>query len=560
MIKRLLARSAPDLYARLRDFRWETEAWINERWLQEPHPEKKTEWDLDRLLVGLDKKPVDPAQPKILLLAVQGWPYHLLCEALIAARLRLRGSHVEFVLCERDVPFCNIQNAYKGTDFPCDYCVKKKHALLTKHFPTRPIGPLSEACRAAQGEVAMLSLEACRTYAWNGLPLASLCEPTLMWFQCRAFIEEADLPLYRRLLQAGLAVADGFDRHLDRVKPDCAVIFNGDFFAERIARELCARKGIRYVSHELGYLPDTLSITRNAPAAGMFIDDTWAAVEHIALTTEQQKKIRTFFEERRKGPIGIGGKVFWPSIESDAAAIRKELHLDDRPIALAFSNVTWDTAALGREVVFPSLIEWLERTVKFFERHPEWLFVIRCHPSEVRDKGRESRDRVELLLPERVGKLPENVRLVPSGSVMSSYTLMEMARCGIVYTTTAGLEMAAAGKPVVVVARTHYRGKGFTFDPGTEVEYEDVISRLMSSPVLLDARQGEQLLRYAYHFFYERMVSIDPLHLVPGKGLSVLRRPSRLKLARGGYPGLEVICETIARNRPAVTGGRGNPS
>ena len=64
-------------------------------------------------------------------------------------------------------------------------------------------------------------------------------------------------------------------------------------------------------------------------------------------------------------------------------------------------------------------------------------------------------------------ELPDHVRAVPPESDISTYDLIELADVGLVYTTTVGLEMAMRGIPVIVAGQTHYRGKGFTTDPGS---------------------------------------------------------------------------------------------
>src|SRR5439155_3995395 len=55
--------------------------------------------------------------------------------------------------------------------------------------------------------------------------------------------------------------------------------------------------------------------------------------------------------------------------------------------------------------------------------------------------------------------------------------LMERCQVGLVYTTTAGLEMALRGKPVVVAARVYYRSRRFTLDVECADEYPRILDR-----------------------------------------------------------------------------------
>src|SRR5262249_54952425 len=178
-------------------------------------------------------------------------------------------------------------------------------------------------------------------------------------------------------------------------------------------------------------------------------------------------------------------------------------------IAVLFTNITWDTAAQDRDRAFADMFSWVVATVRLFEATPLAQLVIRVHPAEVRVPGWETRDPVLARLARTVPALPPNVRLVGPESDLSSYTLMELARCGLVYTSTAGLEMAMEGIPTVVAGLVHYAGKGFTLDPGTIEDYRDAVTRALALP--RDATVRERARRYGYAFFFR---SFLPMPLV----------------------------------------------
>jgi hypothetical protein len=112
-------------------------------------------------------------------------------------------------------------------------------------------------------------------------------------------------------------------------------------------------------------------------------------------------------------------------------------------------------------------------------------------------------------------ELPDHVRAVPPGSDIRTYDLIELADVGLVYTTTVGLEMAMRGIPVIVAGETHYRGKGFTYDPDDRHDYLDTLDQLLADPesLRLGADQVELAWRYAYRFFFEFPFSF-PWHLI----------------------------------------------
>lgn len=120
-------------------------------------------------------------------------------------------------------------------------------------------------------------------------------------------------------------------------------------------------------------------------------------------------------------------------------------------------------------------------------------------------------DVVSQVLP----KLPEHIKLIGPKNDINTYDLVEIADVGLVYTTTVGLEMAMNGKPVVVTGKTHYRDRGFTYDPDSWVTYYKTLGRILENPEEHRLSQDKINLawQYAYYFFFEYARPF-PWHLV----------------------------------------------
>jgi hypothetical protein len=88
---------------------------------------------------------------------------------------------------------------------------------------------------------------------------------------------------------------------------------------------------------------------------------------------------------------------------------------------------------------------------------------------------------------------------------INTYDIMEIASLGLAYTTTVGLEMAMRGVPVITAADTHYRGRGFTFDPASWEDYFNRLDGILSDLPghRLSSDQIETAWNYAYRFFFE---------------------------------------------------------
>lgn len=150
----------------------------------------------------------------------------------------------------------------------------------------------------------------------------------------------------------------------------------------------------------------------------------------------------------------------------------------DKPIAALFPNITWDTAALDREVVFASVQDWALRTAEHFADHPEWQLVIRIHPVE----QVFSEEYVGELLRARWRTLPDNIRLVESRDPLSSYRLLDATQLGLYYTGTLGLEMTMLGIQSVTPALPLYGGYGFTREATSLDAYFGMIQDAFRDP------------------------------------------------------------------------------
>jgi hypothetical protein len=128
-----------------------------------------------------------------------------------------------------------------------------------------------------------------------------------------------------------------------------------------------------------------------------------------------------------------------------------------------------------------------------------------------------------------------------------------MERCDnvLIYGTKTGVELTSIGIPVIVAGEAWIRNKGITLDASTRDEY---IGLLNSLPLgrRLDFETRSRALKYAYHFFYRRMI---PLGFMEPTGAWPPYRPaidSLEQLMPGVDLGLDHICDGIMKGTPFV--------
>jgi len=66
------------------------------------------------------------------------------------------------------------------------------------------------------------------------------------------------------------------------------------------------------------------------------------------------------------------------------------------------------------------------------------------------------------------------------------------------------LEMALKGIPVIVAGQTHYRDRGFTYDPNSWVDYFKELGQILTKPSSFRLTKGKikKAWQYSYMFFY----------------------------------------------------------
>jgi hypothetical protein len=145
--------------------------------------------------------------------------------------------------------------------------------------------------------------------------------------------------------------------------------------------------------------------------------------------------------------------------------------------------------------------------------------------------------------------LPPNVFLIGPESQVSTYAVMSRCNAALIYGTKTGVELASLGIPVIVAGEAWIRNKGITIDAGSRRDYYAHLERL-PFPQPMSETQVQRARRYAFHFFFRRMIPLE--FMEPGQGDVPYRLSLRSlrDLHPGRSLGLDVICEGILDNRP----------
>jgi hypothetical protein len=488
--------------------------------------------DLDRLGASVDRTSKSGGGPRVLVLSLRMWTHHTAYESVIAQALRLRGADVAMVTCGGGQPICELGWGRRVSPRPCDRC-----GFFTDRLATRGGFPLlrlaDEFPWGAFSAAAPVDGEAAVAPRLGEASVASTA-----WFLKSADTERApEGPQIERDFGIAVrAVEAAIGRILDRVRPDVVFALNGLFAAEQAVRAVAAERGVRVVTYEISPRQGALVFGQATPAPEMTMDGLADEQAGQPLSEAEADALDEMLFGRVTG-AGSHERYFEGAQEHAGDAVREALGIRSGVRVLsAFTNLAWDTALLGKDVAFKSQFDWLARACELVADRGDRTLVIRIHPAESRWGTGQP---VESELVARLGELPRNVRLIRPDDSTSSYGLLAISDLALCYTTTVGLEAAVRGVSVAVGGQTHYRGRGFTHD----IDSDAALARLIADPPKMTPHQVELARRYAFAFFFRRMI---PFRHVRNEGGSVAGIPrSADELLPGQDPYLDFVCERI---------------
>jgi hypothetical protein len=313
-------------------------------------------------------------------------------------------------------------------------------------------------------------------------------------------------PIYQLRHERNLDAARRALDYFQTDRPDVVIIPNGMIQEFGAVYETARYLDIFTTTYEFFEMDQRILLAQNDLVMLHPTDELWPAYQGRKLNDKQRAWLETFLAARQGNastPDEKFAHLYQKASREGKERIYFSLKLDNRPIILMPTNVLGDTATLGRtrSLFSHSMAEWIIHVVRFFMDHPEVQLIIRLHPAESRTIGLSVAETIRQTFPE----LPEHIRLIGSQEKINTYDLIEIADLALVYTTSAGLEMATRGIPVLLSGSAHYRKKGFTIDADSWDEYYQKLKLALADlpAQRLKPEQIERAWNYAYFYFHD---------------------------------------------------------
>jgi hypothetical protein len=491
-----------------------------------------------------------------------GYEHALALDWVLAQALDLRGAEVDILVCDKAISVCQMTKSGRATpetirdNVPmafCDKCVAKgQERLVPLGYPIRRLVDYigAEEAEEARAVSESVPLDQVATYEQDGMHVGDHAHAGALRYFARGDLKSEPFaePVLRRYFEAGLRAIVGMRKLIETHRYDVIVVNHGIYIPQGMIVEVANAMGVRVVTYNPAYRKHCFTFSHDESYHFTMIDELQSHWRDFHWTPRLSHDTDAYLRSRRCG--SNDWIYFHDKPREDVAPALREIGCDpDMPYVAALTSVIWDAQLHYKANAFPNMMDWLRRTVDYWRtRKDDMQLVIRVHPAEIRGAVPSRQQVVREMAAAFPDGLPANVFIIAPDHQVSTYGLCENADSVIIFNTKAGVEMSALGVPVIVAGEAWIRGKGFAQDVSSPAQYFELLDRL---PVRqkLDVEKHALAMRYAYHFFFRRMIPLPFLHQ---DGAAFRIEAMRDDLAPGRWPGLDVICDGILTGAPFV--------
>jgi hypothetical protein len=356
--------------------------------------------------------------------------------------------------------------------------------------------------------------------------------------QAEPFGEE----ILRRYFHASLLTALGTRRLVRAERYDVATFHHGIYVPQGLVGEVCRQEGIRVVNWNPAYRKQSFVFSHGDTYHHTLLEEPTSAWDQMTWTPRMEADIMEYLKSRWQGTEDW--IWFHERPQVDPSAISAEVGVDfSKPCIGLLTNVMWDAQLHYPTNAFPTMLAWVLATIDYFAARPELQLLIRVHPAELRGTL-PSRQPLMAELGRAYPSLPKNVFVIPPESQVSTYAAMLQCDSAIIFGTKTGVELTSMGIPVIVAGEAWIRNKGLTLDATSVADYFRILDQLPLG-CRMDTAQIERSRRYAYHWFFRRMIPLEFTEPATGDPPFRIRVRRLSNLAPGMSPGLDTICDGI---------------
>ena len=434
----------------------------------------------------------------------------------IGYRLSMKGYRSFYLICDKAIPICSNERVHKTrhTDSYLCYNCSKPYNWLKKVTKAEILYMSDYTDKKKQDfvykEIEQLNnLEALMSYEFEGFPIGKLVEKSVMRYYFVGKIEDNNdtIQVYQKFIKSIVSLHLGFCQLLKihpEIKPEKIILYNGTLSLEGYYRLWAEKNNTNYITQETYIGQDSWIYKQNDEVMKLRWDKEWNDFKKNEISLNEKKEAINYLEGLTKG------KQMYDRLNLDYAL---DSDLKNRPFIVLFTNLNFDTAVLGRNPIFNSMKEWIEKIIDYWiSNSPPELLVIRVHPAEAK-LLKPTNDFIGNYLDEVKHKIKKaNIQVYEAHDKVSSYELIKHMKAGLVYSSTIGIEIAYNNKPCLIAGDAFYKHQKFVMSPENEENYFQLLKSLSGEKKGISINRSE-LLQFVYFIYFNRVKRLKGIRI-----------------------------------------------
>lgn len=494
-------------------------------------------------------------------------------DSYLGVALTVRGASCDVALCDAALPACQAADytwypnpghfgRAGSRDDLCTACLEPAERL----FGARGLGLkvyrygelLDEADRSRARLIASTTRsETAGDFVLDGLPVGEAALSGALRFFARGELESGEIQkaIVRRYLEASCLALFAMRKLISKGRYDVVIGHHGIYVPQALVAAAAREADVRFVAWNPAYRAGCFIFSHDETYHRAMLTEPVSTWENVRLDEGERARLMRYLADREKGTQDW--IAFHPADAQSGGDIVAKIGLNPaKPVVTLLTSVVWDAQLHYRQRAFPSQVDWVLKTIAHFAKRDDVQLAIRVHPAEVTG-SLPSRQPIAREIAAVYPRLPSNVALVGPDDEISTYALAKASDAAIIYATKTGIELAALGIPVIVAGEAWLRGKGIGFDCDDAKSYERALSALPFGKRLSPERTA-RAEKYAYHFFFRRMIPMPGLVRARFPGVPYEIAPQAIDgFAQGASAALDCVCDGILNGTPFVLAGDG---
>ena len=471
-------------------------------------------------------------------------------EASIAAALKLRGINVHAIICDGMFKACAKREISQNIPLSewsksCTNCIKENREVLDKmKIPYSFIGDF-----VSEGEKEKLWEKAAsyslNDFFYNNINIDKNIKSTIIRYLKGNPFEDIDKNILREYAFSGLIVVSSASKAIKEICPEMVFMSHGIYVDWGPALQVAVGGGIPVTVWHSSYLNKRLyfrSVEESKRISLHIISNSaWNLLKKTELTCKQNNYLEKFFNDRYRENIRYDNKfISFNRLSLEQLDFRKKYDIDNhKAIWAVMAHLNWDAVTDYSPMLYDSFDEWILETIKEIIKISNVTWLIKIHPVEAYFSPESG---IQNLINKHFPILPEHIKVVSATEEINSFDFFNLINGGITVYGTAGLELALAGKPVILAGEAHYGRKGFTYDSADRDSYKE----LLHKACFLGSLNKEQMIlarKYAYCHFIQRQIPVPVIDM--SSEWYKFEFHKRYLLLPGKDPFIDFICNRI---------------